>query len=152
MELAPVARSPTPTPERGLFQFCRPHFGKRQQLVRLEAIRFVEFDGNHIGNGQQAMKALQGIVGDYFSVIDDDALLSQPRPGDRFDTTLYTSPGRQAVAPPDKPLFFSVVEEVTAVRNEFRRSSKERLTRKATLVTLRERFASPLKSKLRISC
>src|SRR5216684_3269695 len=47
------------------------HLRQRQHPIRLEAVRVVKFDGNHIGDRQQLVQSLQRVVGNHLPVIDD---------------------------------------------------------------------------------
>src|SRR5208282_6282371 len=57
--------------ESALFQLSRLYFRQRQHLLRVETIRMVEFDGKHVGDRQQLVQSLQGVVGNHPPVIDD---------------------------------------------------------------------------------
>src|ERR1700675_278647 len=57
--------------ESALYQLGRLHLGQRQHLLRLETVRMVKIDGNHVGDRQQFVQALQRVVGNHLSVIDD---------------------------------------------------------------------------------
>src|ERR1700675_2670625 len=57
--------------ESAFVQLSRLHLGKRQHLLRLETVRMVKIDGNHIGDRQQFVQSLERVVGNHLPVIDD---------------------------------------------------------------------------------
>src|ERR1700674_4427043 len=57
--------------ESAFAQLSGLHLGKRQHLFRLETVRMVQIDGNHIGDRQQLVQSLQRVVGNHLPVVDD---------------------------------------------------------------------------------
>src|SRR6202140_4700059 len=57
--------------ESAFVQLSGLHLRKRQHLFRLETVRMVEIDGNYVGDRQQLVQSLQGVIGNHLPVIDD---------------------------------------------------------------------------------
>src|SRR6266478_7406126 len=55
------------------FSHVRGHnFRQRQQRFRLESVCIFQFDGKNVRDGQHPMEAMQGVIGNDLSVVNDD--------------------------------------------------------------------------------
>ena len=63
--------------EHAVLQLRGLHFREALQLLHAESLGIVQFNGEHVGDRQQAVKAVQGVVGDNLAMIDDDDAVAE---------------------------------------------------------------------------